>query len=82
MLAIYPEWQQWIFEELDAVLKEGNMVDYDYTVVFPKLTRCLAVMVRMRNNTSEMSLLKVYSMKSYEYTLQSSISAGRSTRTK
>jgi hypothetical protein len=82
VLAIYPEWQQWIFEELDAVLKEGNMVDYDYTVVFPKLTRCLAVMVRMRNDTSEMSLLKAYSMKSYGYTLQSSISAGRSTRTK
>jgi len=44
VLAIYPEWQQWIFEELDSVLKEGNMMDYDYTVVFPKLTRCLALM--------------------------------------
>jgi hypothetical protein len=81
VVAIYPEWQQWIFEELDVVLKEGNILDYDYAVIFPKLTRCLALMVRMRNYTAE-KLLRLCSMKSSGYILPSCILAGRPTQTK
>ncbi|UQC73900.1 uncharacterized protein CLUP02_00547 [Colletotrichum lupini] len=55
LLAAYPEWQAWIQAELDVVLgpptpstssspeQEGRELP-DYSVVFPKLTRCLAVM--------------------------------------
>ncbi|KAK1463533.1 hypothetical protein CMEL01_13602 [Colletotrichum melonis] len=55
LLAAYPEWQAWIQVELDAVLgpprasqssssAEEERGLPDYSVVFPKLTRCLAVM--------------------------------------
>ncbi|KAK3321511.1 cytochrome P450 [Cercophora scortea] len=41
-LAAQPEWQRWTQEELDCVLGKHGM--HDYATVFPKLTRCLAVM--------------------------------------
>ncbi|KAL0782484.1 hypothetical protein CaCOL14_000390 [Colletotrichum acutatum] len=55
LLAAYPEWQAWIQAELDAVLgpptpspssspEQEDRELPDYSVVFPKLTRCLAVM--------------------------------------
>ncbi|WYZ37721.1 hypothetical protein EsH8_II_001227 [Colletotrichum jinshuiense] len=45
LLALHPEWQAWIQAEIDAVLgalPEG--APSDYAAVFPRLTRCLAVM--------------------------------------
>jgi len=42
LLSAYPEWQTWIQEEVDGVL--GGTASPDYTTVFPKLTRCLALM--------------------------------------
>ncbi|KAK1528222.1 hypothetical protein CPAR01_12780 [Colletotrichum paranaense] len=58
LLAAYPEWQAWIQAELDAVLGPPRAFQSsssaeeerglpDYSVVFPKLTRCLAVMVSL-----------------------------------
>lgn len=58
LLAAYPEWQAWIQAELDVVLgppapstssspEQENRELPDYSVVFPKLTRCLAVMVSL-----------------------------------
>ncbi|KAF4776671.1 hypothetical protein HER10_EVM0007964 [Colletotrichum scovillei] len=57
LLAAHPEWQAWIQAELDVVLgpptsstssspeqEQENRELPDYSVVFPKLTRCLAVM--------------------------------------
>ncbi|OIW26630.1 cytochrome P450 [Coniochaeta ligniaria NRRL 30616] len=46
LLAVYPEWQAWIQEEIDVVFgaaagAEGTL---DYTTCFPKLNRCLALM--------------------------------------
>ena len=52
LLAVYPEWQNWIQAEIDAVLRSpqgGQSKDAslpDYSTAFPKLVRCLAVMVR------------------------------------
>jgi cytochrome P450 len=45
LLTAYPEWQTWIQIEIDAVLGEDNLLISDYEMVFPKLMRCLAVMV-------------------------------------
>jgi cytochrome P450 len=51
LLAAYPEWQAWIQTEIDDVLgvfpgKVGNRASLpDYETAFPRLTRCLAVMV-------------------------------------
>ncbi|KAJ3943626.1 uncharacterized protein N0V96_006555 [Colletotrichum fioriniae] len=55
LLAAYPEWQAWIQAELDVVLgppapspssspEQEDRELTDYSIVFPKLTRCLAVM--------------------------------------
>jgi cytochrome P450 len=43
LLATYPEWQDWINEEMDQVLGTHKITDFE--AVFPKLTRCLALMV-------------------------------------
>jgi cytochrome P450 len=46
LLAVYPEWQTWIQTEIDSVLG-GRAETPDYATAFPKLTRCLAVMVSL-----------------------------------
>ena len=43
LLAIYPEWQKWIHEELDQKLSSDEDLKYD--AVYPGLKRCLALMV-------------------------------------
>lgn len=44
-LATLPEWQDWIIEEIDQVKKEvGEKAGY--AEIFPKLERCLALMVQ------------------------------------
>ena len=49
LLAIYPELQDWLGEEVDKVVGRqggsGERADWDYNTVFPKLQRCLALMV-------------------------------------
>ena len=48
LLAIYPELQNWIGEEVDEVVSgQGESGDWDYNTVFPKLQRCLALMVSL-----------------------------------
>jgi cytochrome P450 len=44
-LAAYPEWQDWIVEEIDRVRREVSDPT-DYNQVYPRLERCLALMVR------------------------------------
>jgi len=43
LLAIHPEWQDWISEEIDAVVR--NSPDMPYEEAYPALKRCLALMV-------------------------------------
>jgi hypothetical protein len=47
LLAAFPEWQSWIQAEIDDVLRSRDDCDQeqDYAAIFPKLSRCLAVMV-------------------------------------
>ena len=52
LLAAYPEWQNWVQAEIDTVLGSQQGVQWNevslpgYATAFPKLVRCLAVMVR------------------------------------
>jgi len=46
MLAAYPQWQDWIVEEIDEVL-QGKGREVEYTETYPKLVRCLALMVSL-----------------------------------
>jgi hypothetical protein len=72
LLAIYPEWQAWIQEEIDFVLdaaskeKDGD-VAFDYSTCFPKLNRCLALMVRLLSRASRH--LPAYICKTLTYPL-------------
>lgn len=45
LLAAYPEVQDWVGEELKEVLKDSNSETWSYEELFPRLKRCLAVLV-------------------------------------
>jgi cytochrome P450 len=46
MLAVYPEWQSWIQEELDVVFATISSDEFgEYNAVYPRLVRCFALMV-------------------------------------
>ena len=45
LLAAKPEWQEWLIEEIDDVLRGKGKDELIYSEIYPRLTRCLAVMV-------------------------------------
>ena len=46
LLAANPECQEWLSDEINHVLDENNdLVEQNYESMFPKLQRCLAIMV-------------------------------------
>lgn len=45
LLAVHPEWQDWIREELDEKLHAKENMEYEST--YPKLKRCLVLMVSL-----------------------------------
>lgn len=49
MLARHPEWQDWLFEEIDSLLPEGKLsaAELEYIEIHPKATRTLALMYEM-----------------------------------
>ncbi|KAM3417235.1 hypothetical protein BST61_g5494 [Cercospora zeina] len=45
LLCCHPEWQDWMFDELDSILPPVKSTEeLDYTTIFPKATRTLAIM--------------------------------------
>ena len=46
LLVAHPDVQEWIAEELNFYLDSRDSEEWKYEVVFPKLKRCLAVLVR------------------------------------
>jgi cytochrome P450 len=47
LLSRYPKWQEWIFEEIDNIMPVDSSKDLDYTTIFPKANRILAVMLEV-----------------------------------
>ena len=45
LLCRYPEWQDWILEEVDNLLPTSSTKPVDYAAIFPKVTRIMAVML-------------------------------------
>lgn len=47
LLAAYPEWQDWIQEEVDSVYQEipEDLAEIRYEEYYPQLKRCIAMMV-------------------------------------
>ena len=50
MLASNPQWQKWIMEEIDQIMPDP--AELDYHEIFPKLVRCLALMVSLAHDVS------------------------------
>ncbi|KAJ9607585.1 hypothetical protein H2200_007663 [Cladophialophora chaetospira] len=44
LLACFPEWQDWIKEELREVFGDGDVQENEYEAAFPRLRRCMAIM--------------------------------------
>lgn len=58
LLVAFPEWQDWIHLEIDEVLGDRTeLTTESYDEVFPQLTRCLALLVRIRTIPSPKHLL-------------------------
>ncbi|CAN9454864.1 unnamed protein product [Alternaria alternata] len=47
LLAVHPDIQDWVVEELDGVLSDNVNSEMEYVRVFPRLKRVMAVMVRL-----------------------------------
>lgn len=45
LLCRYPEWQDWLFEEIDRIFHGGPSAELDYTSLFPQATRVQAFML-------------------------------------
>lgn len=57
LLAAQPQWQEWIAEEIDTVVREDQS-SMRYAQVFPKLHRCLALMVSVKSRASKRGALR------------------------
>jgi len=45
LMCRYPEWQDWILEEVDSLLPNSSTEPVDYAAIFPKVVRIMAVML-------------------------------------
>lgn len=60
LLAAYPEVQDWVGEEIKEVLGDSSSETWSYEALFPRLKRCLAVLVRiiLQRMSTELSNIK------------------------
>ena len=49
LLAIHPEVQEWVAEELQEIIQDERSETWDYELLFPRLKRCQAVLVSLAN---------------------------------
>jgi cytochrome P450 len=71
LLAANPEVQDWVAEELQEVAKNGDSENWDYSVLFPELKRCRAVLVSIPYLNPNFSEPYVYSWKLFASTRRS-----------
>lgn len=64
LLAIHPDVQAWVREEVDAVFATADQ--NDYAVVFPRLVRCEALLVCFDYQSSHLTLLTWSSTRHYD----------------
>ena len=69
ILAAHPEVQDWIAEELQSVLGDQKPEDWSYNGSFPRLKRCLAVLVSTPQHSGQIKdLIATLSSKPSAYT--------------
>ena len=44
-MATHPQWQDWLYQEIHAVLGNKSIDELEYNEIFPRLPRCLALLV-------------------------------------
>lgn len=69
LLAAFPQYQDWLREELTVVLGDSSPNEWDYEDTFPSLKRCLAVMVshtRVFKSSNSIELLLTKLLPQYE----------------
>lgn len=66
LLTTYPEWQDWLYEELSTVLLDKDPDKLEYNEIYPKLPRCLSVMVS--SNQSPRRAIRVKGIESQPLT--------------
>jgi cytochrome P450 len=71
LLAANPEVQDWVAEELQEAAKNGDSENWDYSVLFPELKRCRAVLVSILYLSLNISEPYVYSWKLFASTHRS-----------
>jgi cytochrome P450 len=71
LLAANPEVQDWVAEELQEVTKNGDSERWDYSVLFPELKRCRAVLVSIPYLNPNFSEPYVYSWRLFASTRRS-----------
>lgn len=49
LLSAYPKWQDWLYEEINEICGGKHADGLEYNEVFPRLPRCLALMVSLRS---------------------------------
>lgn len=47
LLCRYPQWQDWILEEVDSVMPQDPSEPVDYVAIFPKIVRIMSVMLEV-----------------------------------
>ncbi|KIW92230.1 uncharacterized protein Z519_07214 [Cladophialophora bantiana CBS 173.52] len=45
LLATYPEWQDWLYEEINTIVGARGAENLEYAEIYPRLPRCLALML-------------------------------------
>jgi hypothetical protein len=71
LLAANPEVQDWVAEELQEVVKNDDSENWDYSVLFPELKRCRAVLVSIPLSESNFSEPYSYSWRLFASTRRS-----------
>ena len=47
LLSRYPNWQEWLFKEIDSIMPAESCIDLDYSTIFPKAMRIQAYMLEV-----------------------------------
>ena len=59
LLSVYSQWQKWMQDEIDHVM--GDQENPDYNTYFPKLSRCMAIMVSFFFSLANLSISRLSS---------------------
>ncbi|KEF51793.1 uncharacterized protein A1O9_12130 [Exophiala aquamarina CBS 119918] len=81
LLATYPKWQDWLYEEISTVLLDKDPDNLEYSEVYPKLPRCLALMYETLRLFPPLTHIARQTSKDHDVTITTSKNGNGDTRT-